>query len=221
MATTRTTTRLIGILFITPFFFYGGGNALIDSVLTSSNTAHFLASLPADKFTFIIGAILMLLNSFNVAALGVLLLPIVQEHGKALGYGYFAGRLAEAVLLAVGVVALLCLVHLADGYSNHAPSGIISHETLAALLQKVNYWCFQTAMLALCTGSFGFCVVLWRTNLVSTTLAFMLLVGYVLLFVGAVFEMFGYNVGVMLSVPGGLCEIGFGAWLVVKGLNMP
>lgn len=221
MATTRTTTRLIGILFITPFFFYGGGNALIDSVLTSSNTSHFLALLPAGKFTFIIGAILMLLNSFNVAALGVLLLPIVQEHGKALGYGYFAGRLAEAVLLAVGVVALLCLVHLADGYSNHAPSEIISHETLAALLQQANFWCFQTAMLALCAGSFGFCVVLWRGNLVPAILALVLLAGYVLLFVGAVSEFFGYNVGVMLSVPGGLCEIGFGVWLVVKGFNTP
>jgi hypothetical protein len=219
MAINRTKTRLIGILFITPFFFYGGGNALLDSVLTSSNTAHFLASLPANTFTFIIGAMLMLMNSFNVAALGVLLLPIIQERSTTLGYGYFAGRVAEAVLLAIGVVALLCLVYLADGYSIHAASGVKMYETLASLLQNINYWCFQTAMLALCIGSFGFCVVLWKSRLVPATLAIMMLAGYVLLFISAVLELFGYKIGMMLSVPGGLCEIGFGIWVWAKGFN--
>jgi hypothetical protein len=219
MATTPTNTRLIGILFITPFFLYGGGNAIIDSILTSPNTAHFLVSVLSKKIIFILGAMLMLLNSLNVAALGVLLLPIIKKHSITLGYAYFAGRIAEAVLLAAGVVALLCLVNIADGYSNIEASGTMIHETLAALLQHAHYWLYQTAMMALCAGSFGFCVMLWRTHLVPATLALMLLAGYVLVLVGVVLEFFGYKVGVMLSVPGGLCELGFGAWLVVKGFN--
>lgn len=214
MMTNRIHTRLIGILFILPFFFYGGGNALIDSVLQVSN---YLSVLPQHKMSFIVGALLMLLNSLDVAAIGVLLFPVIAERSKNIALGYIAGRIAEAMLAAVGVVSLLCIMTIADNTSSGGLSG--AAEMLAVLAQKANYWLYQTAMMALCVGSIGFCVILWKFHIIPAALALMMLVGYIVLLLGVILEFFGYSVGVICSVPGGLCEIGFGAWLLVKGMR--
>lgn len=216
MATNNTSAKLIGILFILPFFFYGGGNALLSSVIEMPD---YLATLPQHNLPFIAGALLMILNSLDVAVLGVLLFPILKKHSESKALGYIVARTAEAVLLAVGVVSLLCLLVIADVFSHSGISDRVVVQTLAVIAQKANYWCFQTAMMALCVGSVGFCVVLWKSNLVPVILAMMLLGGYVLLLLGVVMEFWGYNVGVLLSIPGGLCEIGFGAWVLVKGLR--
>jgi hypothetical protein len=34
-------------------------------------------------------------------------------------------------------------------------------------------------------------------------------------------EMFGFPVGTMLSLPGGLFELGLSLWLIIKGFNLP
>ena len=43
--------------------------------------------------------------------------------------------------------------------------------------------------------------------------------GYVIFISGTILELFGYNVGVILSIPGGLFEISLSIWLIVKGFS--
>lgn len=43
------------------------------------------------------------------------------------------------------------------------------------------------------------------------------LAGYALFLAGAMLEVLGHNVGVALSIPGGIFEIAFGALLIAKG----
>jgi hypothetical protein len=43
------------------------------------------------------------------------------------------------------------------------------------------------------------------------------LAGYAIFLAGALLEILGHNVGVALSIPGGLFEIAFGALLIAKG----
>lgn len=47
------------------------------------------------------------------------------------------------------------------------------------------------------------------------------LIGYAVVLVGAIVEVLGYGVGVALSVPGGLVEIGLGALPIMKGFSSP
>jgi hypothetical protein len=61
------------------------------------------------------------------------------------------------------------------------------------------------------------CWILWRSRLIPAILAWGLLAGYVLLGVGCVVEIFGYTASVVCAVPGGIMEVAFGAWLMVKG----
>jgi hypothetical protein len=45
------------------------------------------------------------------------------------------------------------------------------------------------------------------------------LVGYAILMAGTIAEIFGIHIGVMLSIPGGLFEVGLGFWLIIKGFQ--
>jgi energy-converting hydrogenase Eha subunit A len=56
---------------------------------------------------FVAGIALMLLNSVFVICIGVLMLPILQAHNKAIAAGYLGTRIFEGVVLALGVVSLI------------------------------------------------------------------------------------------------------------------
>ena len=45
----------------------------------------------------------LLLNSALVIGIGVLMLPILRPHNKNIALGYFAARVFEGIILAVGV----------------------------------------------------------------------------------------------------------------------
>jgi hypothetical protein len=221
----KTLARIIGVLFLVPFVTYGFGSGLINSVL---EVPKFLAVLAPNNPQMIIGALLMLANSVTVVALGVLLFPVIEQHSKNAALGYLSARIAEAVLLAVGVAWLLLILALGNGSTQSVPPTVHSEtlvietlvtETVVLLAKKANYWLYQIAMIALGVGSIGFCWVLFRAKLVPSVLALLGLVGYCVLIAGAVLEFFGFSVGIMLSLPGGLFELGVGGWLMAKGFS--
>ena len=60
---------------------------------------------------------------------------------------------------------------------------------------------------------------LFRTRMVPRTLALWGVVGYAIHLTGAIAEIFGIHVWLLLSLPGGLFEVAFGIWLIAKGFN--
>jgi hypothetical protein len=55
--------------------------------------------------------------------------------------------------------------------------------------------------------------------MVPRTLALWGVVGYAIHLTGAIAEIFGIHVSLLLSIPGGLFEVGFGVWLIAKGFR--
>lgn len=177
----RATGRITGALFLVAFVAYGGGSAL------AASGTH----LPA-------GALLMLVNSAVVAAIGVLVLPVLRPHSELAAHAYLVGRAVEALVLAVGVVFLLL----------PAPT---------ALTAAGNHHSYQVAMMSLGAVGLLFCRVLLSARLVPRPMAVWGLVGYGVFLIGAALEVLGHGVGVALAVPGGLFEVALGCLLVVKG----
>ena len=65
------------------------------------------------------------------------------------------------------------------------------------------------------------CYVLFVSKLVPRVFAVWGALGYVIFITGTISEMFGYSIGTMLSLPGGLFELGLSLWLIIKGFNLP
>jgi hypothetical protein len=212
----RTIARLIGFLFISAFFAYGGGSAVIASIPQGADR---LSSIAANANPLRVGSLLMLINSVVVAAIGVVMLRIARPHSETIAFGYLAARLVESVLLAVGVVFLLLQLSLA-GESQVVGGGAASGlASLTALSIQGNFVAYQVAMIGLSVGSVPFWYLAYRAGFIPRVLAAFGIVGYAIFGGGAIAEIAGSEIGLVLSLPGGLFEVSLGIWLIVKGFT--
>ena len=212
---TRTVGRAVGACFLLAFVFYIAGGVMVDS--GSGNPA--VLSKVADRRTLIAsGALLMMVNSLAVAAIGVLMFPILRRRHEVSAYGYLICRSVEAVMLAVGTVFLLLLIPLGKEYAAAGGQGS-DFPALARVAQKANYYSYEVGMIAVGISGLVLCRVLLRTGLVPRLLALAGLFGYATFFAGSVLEVLGYPVGNALSVPGGLFEVALGVLLIARGFT--
>ncbi|WP_106402176.1 DUF4386 domain-containing protein [Actinocorallia populi] len=209
---TRTAGRIVGALFLLAFAVYITGTALVGS-------GSGLPDSPprADDPRIPAGALLMLVNSAAVAGIGVLALPVLRPHDETSAHAYAISRAIEAVMLAVGVVFVLLLVPLAKEQADAGAEGSALFQALARTALQGNEYAYQVAMTSLAVGGLLFCRVLLRARLVPAPLAVWGLAGYAVFLAGAVLEILGHEVGLVLSVPGGLFEVALGVLLVVRG----
>lgn len=193
-ARARTTARIVGILFLSGFVAYGIGTSIVTSIIASYGDT-------ADP-VLLTGAALMLLNSAIVIGIGMLMLPILWPHNKAVAAGYLGTRIIEGVGLAVGVVSLLVLT---------GPSAIAA-----------NFVAYNLAMAGLGIGSLFFCAVLFRSGIVPRFLAGWGFLGYAFFAGGSLLELSGVTgAGLVGAIPGGLFEVTFGVWLIARGFRRP
>jgi hypothetical protein len=210
------TARIVGILFLIAIATYGVGNGIIESILGASD---YLSNVSANKMQVGIGAILMVMNSATVVGIGVLMFPILKQHNEAIAIGYVATRIIESVILIFGIISLLSLITLSQEYIKAGSSDTSHFLTLGASAIKGNYFAYQIAMIVLGIGSLLFCYLLYQSKIIPRFLSVWGLVGYAVFLAGALLEILGFNVGLILSIPGGLFEIFFGIWLIVKGFS--
>jgi len=208
--------RVLGLLFILPFFAYGIGSAVIGSLLEGTDP---LSQVIEHRPRYVAGALLLLLNSATVVGIGVLFFPIGRRHHASIALAYICTRVVEALLLTVGVLFLLSILHLGEGAQGLGASRTQELLTLTTLLARGNFWAYQLAMLVLGAGSMWFCVLLFRSGLAPSSLALLGVAGYALLALGCVLELLGLRVGTILALPGGLFELGLGGWLMAKGFR--
>ena len=218
MKPTHPTGRALGILFLLPLLTYASGSSILSTVFDSP---HYLSEAASSKQWVTTGALLVLANSVAVVTIGVLGYPILARLNKRIALAYISARLAESVLLLGGLISLLSLLTLSEEYAKAEGLSVPGFEVLAQLGRAASFRAYQMAMLLLGLGSLGFCYLLYRHQLVPGSIALLGLAGYALLAVGAVLELFGFPVGVWLSVPGGLFEVTLGIWLLIRGLPFP
>jgi len=209
-------SRLIGALFLLGFLSYGVGFALITSLVSAPD---FLATIAAHQTTLVIGALLMLLNTAVDVGKAVLFFPILENHGKRTALAYLATMIVEVVLLAVGVLALLMIVPLAQQAASAGAASVGWANALGSLLVQSNAMAYQIAEMTLGVGCVFLCTLLLRTRLIPRWLSIAGLIGYPILVAGTIAEIFGIHIGVQLTIPGMFFELVLPFWLMIKGFQ--
>jgi Domain of unknown function (DUF4386) len=205
-----TQSRVIGALFLAGFLVYGVGFSLVSSLVGGSN---FLSTIAAHQSLLALGAFLMLLNTPVDVGKAVLLFPILEKHGKRTALAYLATMIVEVVFLSVGVLALLMIVPLAQ----HA--GDVGAKTLGSILVQLNAMAYQIGEMTLGVGATFLCLLLFRTRLIPRWLAISGLIGYPCLVAGTIAEVFGFHIGLYLTIPGFFFELVLPVWLLTKGFQ--
>src|SRR3954453_18783991 len=190
-SSTRRTARIVGVLFLAGYLAYGVGSLIAADIVRSDDRS-------SSTVLFVTGAALMLLNSAFVIGIGVLMLPILRPHNRAIAAGYLGTRIFEGVVLAIGVVSLIVL------------------SDSAAIDANAVY--YNVAETALGVGSLFFCALLFRTGLVPRWLAAWGFIGYACFAGGNLLELFGVaGAGGVAAIPGGFFELTFAVWLIARG----
>ena len=211
--TSKQTSSLIGLLFIIPFAAYGIGNSLLSEAFTGNDISYFTTH----KMQLYIGAILIFVNVLCVAGIGLLSFNILKVYSQKTAITYLCARLAEAVLLAAGLAFIMPYINNSNLFID---SGAHQQFKLISLMAfNSSFWAYQIAMLILGLASIGFCNLLYTRKLVPAWLAVWGIAGYCLLAIGTLCEFFGLPVSVEFSIIGGLFELVFSVWLIIKGFR--
>ena len=132
-----------------------------------------------------------------------------------IGFG-LAAITVQVVLLDLGVLFLLMLVPLSLFVAGTAA---IEGTAVGSLLTQANTLAYELGQGTLAFGALFMTWFVFRTRMVPRPLALWGVVGYSIHLTGAVAEIFGIHVGLVLSIPPGLFEVAFGVWLIAKGFN--
>ena len=203
-------SRWIGALFLAGFLTYGIGFGLATSVIGAPD---LLAAVSTQQTILILGAFLMLLNTVVDVGKGVLFFPILESHGKRTALTYLAALIVQVVMLDIGVLCLLMIVPLGQF------TGQGWAEGLGSLLTQSNAMAYQIGQATLAFGGIFMTSLLYRTRLVPRPLAALGVIGYIVHVLGAIAEIFGIHVSLILLIPGMIFELALPVWLIIKGFQ--
>lgn len=136
-----------------------------------------------------LGASLIIANSVMVLFIGILLRKTLKLYNPLVGNIYLFTRVFEALALAT----------------------ILLNGTIPNNLGYI------LAMLVLGIGSIPMCLTLLKHKIAPTWLAIWGAIGYAVFAFGMLMELFGYEWSMYFLGLGGLWEITFAIWLIIRG----
>ena len=168
-------------------------------MIGSNQIRSFLIDVSQNKSPLFLGVILEIICGVAVVGIGVLMFPILKLFKKRLALGYVIFRIIECTIIIVGGIYLL---------------------TLLEFMWKYEMIIFVFTAL----GGLIFSYLLYLSKLVPRYLSGLGIIGYLMLFLGVVLDMFSiFNIndgaGMLLYLPGGLFELFLPIWLFIKGFN--
>ncbi len=217
MNTHKKTAITVGVLFITATVATSLGFVVLDPIL---NAPDIFVSASANMNQVIIGVLLLLINCAAIAAIPVMLFPILKKQNEILAVGYLVSRTIESVILIVGTISLLSLLTLSQDFVQAAVSDASYYQTLGTLLLIVYDWTLLLGiMIVFSLTALILNYLLYQSKLVPRWISGWGLIGAILLLVAGMLEIFGFNPTEILSLPIALQEMVFAVWLIVKGFN--
>ncbi|MDH5654958.1 MAG: DUF4386 domain-containing protein [Spirochaetia bacterium] len=213
----RKTSIITGVFFIIATAAYSSGVMLLDPITGSPD---FLTRASENEIPLIMGALLVLIDSVAVAAIGIILYPIFKNQNEALGLGYAGARIIESALFILNVIFILTLLNLSREFSKAGIQDTSYYQALGTVLLAAGHWAYLMGLgLAFAISALILNYLLYRSKLVPRWISALGFIGGVLVFVNFFLELFGYEPVEILFLPIAVQEMIFAVWLIVKGFN--
>lgn len=220
MRSTRPNAVAAGVFFLVAFVAAIAGLALYQPAL--SDPAYVLG--PGADGQVLLGGLLELLLAGSCIGTGVALYPVVKRYGPSVALGYVCGRLLEASIICVGIVATLSLVSLRQA----APTGDDEALTTAArTLIALHDWTFLLGPgLVIGVNSILLAWLMLRSRLVPAWIARLGLAGGALVLASSTAVLFGLYaqtsaITLVAAIPVAAWELCLAVRLIVSGFTPP
>lgn len=213
----RKSNIAFGVLFIASFVVYALGNGLIEPIL-GANEANI--AIQNHKTEIIIGVILIsFLHTIINLSVGSIMSTLLNNYQKIVSKMYFSSVILATIFLSFGGIFLLLFIPLSDAFENTDETQVFYFQTLILILHKANFYCYQIGMAIWGFGGLALIYLLLISKLFPKLLVLWGFVGYIIFIAGTIFELFGFQYGLFLSIPGGLFELFLGFWIIFKGVE--
>jgi len=217
-AASRRSAVLAGVFFIVAAAAAIVGLALYDPVL---NDSRYVVDSAGDT-RVLLGAFFEILVVISVIGTAVTLYPIVRRQSEGIALGYVAGRVSEAVIIAVGIISLLSVVTLGQDSAGSQAGSLV---TVSQALVAVHDWTFLLGPgFAIGVNTLMLAYLMYRSRLVPRAIAVTGLVGGPLLFASSTAVLFGLyeqlsSVAGIAAFPVFAWEMSLAVWLIAKGFR--
>ena len=218
----RKSARIVGVLFIiataAPLLSVAFGPVIIGPEDLAK-----VWLLAANENQVRIGALLEFTMAVAVAAIPVWMYPILKKYNESMALWYVVGRLIEGLMFTIGVISLLTLLTLSKEFALAGAPDAAYYQILGTAILAIRSGQSVFAQFGFSLGSVMFYYILYKSKLVPRWLSGWSLIGAVLFLASAFLAMFGYGsestVYLLMNAPGGVGEMVFAVWLIVKGFN--
>jgi Domain of unknown function (DUF4386) len=222
MNTNRQAATLVGVLFIIATVTAILGLLFYQPILTGPD---YLMNGAGHKNQVLLGALMELILACTAIGTAIVLFPVLRPYSERIALGHLCFRFLEAVVITIGIVAVLSLLTFSQAFMAAAAPDAAAFHASGTLLHAVYKW---TSMLGplffLGLNTLMYSYLLYTSKLVPRPLAVLGLTGATLVLVYAMLVMFGVTVQgsaplVLLALPIGAYEMILAVWLIVKGFN--
>lgn len=221
MNTNRQAAIIVGVLFILATVSAILGLLFYQPILTGPD---YLISGALHKNQVILGALMELVLVCTAIGTAIGLFPVLRPYGERIALAHLCFRYLEAVVITIGIVAVLSLLTLSQDFVT-AGSDASGFYAAGSLLLAAKDWTFILGPLFfLGINTLMYSYLLYKSKLVPRPLAILGLTGATLVFGDALLVMFGafpqLSVWAMvLALPIAAYEMILAGWLIVKGFN--
>ena len=222
MPTNRQAATIVGVCFILATVTAILGGLFYQPMLTDPD---YLINGAGHTNQVVLGALMELVLVCTAIGTAIGLFPVLRPYGERIALGHLCFRFLEAVVITIGIVAVLSLLTLSQDFVAAAAPDASAFLVAGTLLHAVKAWTFMLGpglMLGVNTALYSY--LLYQSRLVPRWIAGLGLIGAALVLSAALLQLLGVlplgSVGVvLLAMPVAAYEMILAVWLIVKGFN--
>jgi hypothetical protein len=220
--TDRRISTLVGI-----FFIIASATAILGFLFYQPilNGPDYLTNGAAHANQVILGALMELTLVVTAIGTAIGLFPVLRPYGERIALTHLFFRFLEAVVITVGIIAMLSLLTLSQEFVTAAAADVSTYHVAGTLLHAVYQWAFMFGpLLFLGINTMMYSSLLYKSKLVPRPLAALGITGAILVFGYGMLVMFGVAVQgadqwMLLAMPIAFYEMILAGWFIVKGFN--
>ncbi|HPW61463.1 MAG TPA: DUF4386 domain-containing protein [Cyclobacteriaceae bacterium] len=199
------------------------GLKLYDPILLNSD---FLKTGVINSNQIVLGAIFESLLAISAVGTAIMMFPYLKRFNESWGLGYVCFRLIEVIFILIGILSMISIVTLSQKYISPTQSDLTAFQNAANMLKTIHDWTFVFGphfMLGI--NTFIYSTIFYKSNLVPKKLSILGITGAVMIFIGAMLELFGIispfgSEIIVIALPIAFYEMILAGWLIAKGFNL-
>jgi hypothetical protein len=221
MISEKNAPRLLGAAFLFVIFASLTSGLLLKAATGSGTISEMLTSVSNAPALLRLSVLFELINGSAIVVLASLLYVVLNTQNKIIALVALGWWLAEAFALILSSTGAFALLPLSQDFVAAGALQGSFYQTLGEFLHGGLYsFAYGTIhMWFYCIGGMLWYFLFFRSRYIPRAISLFGLAAVSLAFVGVIFQLFGYDVPIFVSLPLLPFELTIGAWLLLKGIK--